>query len=227
VWAVASGRVPAGTTEVPIDVPSGRVVAQVHPGGEVSFRNVASYVLARDVPVVTERGPVRVDVSYGGAIYASVAASSLGLAVTPENYVDLIAVGREIKWALNETEWAHQRGDTRLDGVYATILYDDLGSTADGPHQRNVAVFADGQVDRSPCGSGTSARMALLAADGRLTEGQVLVHDSIIGTRFTGRLVGAGPDGVVTEITGSAFVTGESVFRLDPADSLGTGFTLR
>ena len=229
-WAVTSGRVPAaasGPTDVPIDVPSGRVVARVHQSGVVSFRNIGAVVLARDVEVATARGPVRVDVSYGGAIYASVPASALGLAVTPEHHNDLIALGREIKWALNETRWARHGGDTRLDGIYATILYDDLGQTSDGPHQRNVAVFADGQLDRSPCGSGTSARMALLAEDGRLAEGQVLVHESIIGTRFTGRLVGAAPDGLLTEVSGTAYATAESVFSLDPADALGTGFLLR
>ena len=102
-----------------------------------------------------------------------------------------------MKWALNDTDWARHPSDPRLDGIYGTILVDDLGQHADGPHQRNVTVFADGEVDRSPCGSGTSARLALLAADGRLGAGQVLRHDSIIGTTFLGRVVaevaGRGP----------------------------------
>jgi proline racemase/trans-L-3-hydroxyproline dehydratase len=237
-WAARSGRVeaaPDGETPVVIDVPSGRVTATVSRVGgvtrSVAFRNVPSYVVARDVEVATSRGPVRADVSYGGAIYASVPASAVGLAVTPEHYSDLITVGREIKWALNDHDVAQHPSDPRLSGVYGTIWYDDLGRTADGPHQRNVTVFADGEVDRSPCGSGTCARIALLADDGTLKEGDVLVHDSIVGTRFLGRLVeqttAEGRPAVVPEVRGTAFPTGEHVFVLDADDPVGTGFVLR
>jgi len=97
--------------------------------------------------------------------------------VTPEHYSELIAAGREIKWALNATGWATHAVDSRLSGVYATMIYDDLGDTAVGPHQRNLTVFADGQADRSPCGSGTSARLALLVADGRSNTAIVLLGD--------------------------------------------------
>jgi proline racemase len=233
VWAVQSGRVasdPDGETDVTIDVPSGRVVATVRcSGGEVTgvtFRNVPSYVIATAVPLATSRGTVPVDLSYSGAIYASAPAASLGLAVEPEHYAELAAIGREIKWALNESEWARHPSDARLSGVYGTILYDDLGDRADGPHQRNVTVFADGEVDRSPCGSGTGARVALLAAAGRLGPHQEFTHDSIIATRFTARAI-AHPDGVVPEVLGMAYKTGEHVFYLDTADPVGTGFLLR
>ncbi len=237
-WAVETGRVVAevnGTTDVTIDVPSGRVVARVTcmdgRVSHVSFRNIPSYVVARDVEVTTKRGPVRAGISYGGALYASVAASSVGLAVRPEDYADLVATGREIKWALNDTDWAQHPTDSRLDGIYGTILYDDLGRTEDGPHQRNVTVFADGEVDRSPCGSGTSARLALLADEGLITTGQVLTHASIVGTTFIGRVLGEaqadGRTGVLTEVEGSAYQTGTATFTLDPRDPLGTGFVLR
>ncbi|QUQ72465.1 proline racemase family protein [Kutzneria sp. CA-103260] len=232
-WAVRTGRVavaPDGVTDVVMDVPSGRVTAAVTCAGgivrRVAFRNVDAYVIGRDVELDTSFGTIRVDVSYGGAIYASVPASAVGLAVRPEHYAALTAAGREIKWALNATEWA-SHSDSRLGGVYATMFYDDLGDTATGPHQRNVTVFADGEVDRSPCGSGTSARMALLAADGRLSDGAVLRHDSIIGTTFAGRVVSVSDAGVGTEIEGTAYPTGECVFSLDPDDELGEGFTLR
>ncbi len=237
-WAVRTGRVaaaPDGTTEVTVDVPSGRVVARVAcRGGEiqsVSFVNVPSYVLARDLEVRTASGSVRADVAYGGAIYASVRAADLGLAVTPEHYPALIAAGREVKAALAGSPAARHPTDPRLSGIYGTILHDDLGPGPDGPRQRNVTVFADGEVDRSPCGSGTSARVALLAAAGELAEGQVLAHESIVGTHFTGRVVGRvradGRDAVLTEVEGSAFPTGEHRFVLDPRDPLGTGFVLR
>jgi proline racemase len=239
-WAVRTGLVaaaPDGDTDVVIDVPSGRVVARVTCAGgvisQVAFRNVASYVIARGVPVSTSAGEIAVDISYGGAAYASVAAASVGLRVSADHYAELIRLGREVKWALNDSEWARHPKDPRLDGIYGTILYDDLGETATGPHQRNVTVFADGEVDRSPCGSGTSARLVLLAADGRLPAGAELTHESIVGSRFTGRVISTTPGGAHgpteygTEVAGMAYATGSATFTLDPADPLGTGFTLR
>jgi len=229
-WAVESGRVAApedGEVSLAIDVPSGRVGARVRRSGgaiaSVAFRNVPAYVVARGV----RAGSYEADISYGGAFYASLPASAAGLSVTPEHYGDLVRVGREVKWALDATEHARHPTDDRLSGIYGTILYDDLGDTESGPHQRNVAIFADGEADRSPCGSGTSARMALLAADGRMPPGALLTHDSIVGTTFTARIVSAGPEGVVTEVEGMAYKTGEHRFVLDPRDPVGTGFVLR
>lgn len=233
-WAVANGLVVAPATgEVPvvIDVPSGRVTAVVTRVdgriAKVGFRNVASYVVARGIEVETARGTVLADISFGGAFYAFVRAESAGLAVTPEHYSALIALGREVKWALNDTEWARHPTDSRLDGLYGTILYDDLGRHERGPHQRNLTVFADGEADRSPCGSGTSARLALLAADGLVGPGETLRHDSIVGSTFWGRILEETGDGVITEIEGTAYETGRSTFTLDPDDELGTGFVLR
>jgi proline racemase len=234
-WAVESGRVPAepdGETVVTIDVPSGRVAARVRcrdgAVAGVTFRNVPAYVLARDVRV---DGSVTVDLAYGGAVYACVPASAFGLAVAPEHYADLIAAGRAVKRALAGSDLARHPSDDRLSGVYGTVLYDDLGDRPEGPYQRNVTVFADGEVDRSPCGSGTSARVALLAADGRLDGDRVLRHDSIVGTSFHARVAGRvrveGRDAVVSDVDGTAYRTGEHRFVLDPRDALGTGFVLR
>ncbi len=235
VWAVQSGLVtgnPDGVTPVPIDVPSGRVVARVHSTAgsitHVVFENVESYVIERGIRLDTSRGTVSVDLSYGGAIYASVSAASVGLTVQPDDYGDLIAIGREIKWALNDSSLAKHATDDRLSGVYGTILFDDLGDTADGVHQRNVTVFADGEVDRSPCGSGTGARLAILADEGRLREGQTLTHDSIVDTRFLGRFrPGTTPDTIIPEVEGMAYATGDHTFTLDQTDPVGTGFVLR
>jgi proline racemase len=238
VWAVDTGRVPAapdGETDVAIDVPSGRVHARVECRGgrveSVSFRNVPAYVLARSVPVETSHGSVEVDLSFGGAIYASLDAASVGLTVTADVYPDLVALGREVKRALDSGEHARHPSDERLSGLYGTIIFERLGTPPDGLHQRNVTVFADGEVDRSPCGSGTSARLALLHADGLLGEGSVLRHESIVGTEFQGRVVEAvraeGRDAVITEVDGLAFRTGEHRFVLDDRDPLGTGFVLR
>jgi proline racemase len=225
-WAVESGRVAAphdGEVDVTIDVPSGRVVARVRVRGgkveSVAFRNVPSYVVARGVPA----GEAEVDVAYGGAIYAFAPASAWGLRVVPDDLTDLIAVGRDVKRALERTEVARHPQDDRLSGIYGTVLYERL----DPLHHRNVAIFADGEVDRSPTGSATSARTALLVDDGTLAEGQTWRNDSIVGTTFFARAIGDAPGGLLTEVEGTAFRTGEHRFILDPRDPLGTGFVLR
>jgi proline racemase/trans-L-3-hydroxyproline dehydratase len=237
VWAVQTGKVkakPDGVTPVTIDVPSGRVVAHVKKVAGtiagVTFESVASYPVKRFVDVSTSVGRVAVDIAFGGALYASVEASALGLEVTPQNASSLRAIGREIKWALNDTEVSVHSADPRLSGIYGTIIFDDLGGTPDGLHQRNVTIFADGRIDRSPCGSGTAARLALLADAGRLGPGQVLTHDSIIGTRFIGRFrpaLGGEPGGaIIADVEGMAYRTGEGEFTLDKSDPVGTGFLL-
>jgi proline racemase len=232
-WAVDSGLVAApadGTAHVRIDVPSGRVTAAVHRAAgrttAVTFRNVPTAVAARNVLVHTSRGTVPVDLAHSGACYASVSAAALGLTVTPDRLPELTAIGREIRAALVDEPATRHPGDPRLSGVYGVILHEDLPPTSQGPSQRNVTVFADGQIDRSPCGSGTSARLALLADSGRMGPHDELRHESITGTVFTGRLAAFHPSGVVTEVTGTAHRTGEHRFVLDAEDSLGTGFLL-
>jgi proline racemase len=220
---------------VVIDVPSGRVTARVHRvHGQVTavdFVNVPSWVVDSDVPVTTSRGETRVSVAYGGAIYATLPAAQLGLSVTPENLDELIKLGREIKWALNDSKHAMHPVDRRLDGIYGTIWFDELGDADGQVHQRNVTVFADGEVDRSPCGSGTSARLAVLAAEARLPAGAVLRHDSIVGSTFIGTVLDAveadGRLAVIPQVTGMAYRTGEHVFSIDPRDPLVPGFVLR
>jgi proline racemase len=221
-----SGRVKApanGEAGVTIDVPSGRVIARVRCQAgvveSVTFRNVPAFVVARGV----HAAGVSVDVAYGGAMYASVPAASFGLRVVPEDLAELITAGREVKLALQGSDVARHPTDERLSGIYGTILYEHVSDL----HQRNVTIFADGEVDRSPCGSGTSARCALLADDGSLQAGHVFHHDSIIGTTFTARVVGSTEAGVITEVDGMAYRTGDHRFTLDPRDPLATGFVLR
>jgi len=228
-WALETGRLKAvePETRVVVDVPSGRLetVAAVSEGRveRVRFRNVPSYVEARGL----EAAGLVVDVAFGGAFYASVESP---LALQRESLPRLIELGRAIKRGLeSERAFVHPL-EPELRDIYGVVFFEGLDT---GPplRQRNVAVFADGEVDRSPCGSGTSARLALLDADGELARGAELVHQSIVGTEFVARVVGevevAGRPAVVTEVEGSAHKTGEHEFVLDERDELGPGFLLR
>ncbi|MER6333288.1 proline racemase family protein [Streptomyces sp. NPDC001034] len=243
-WAVASGRVPApadGLTDVVVDVPSGRVTASVRTSGgrveDVTFTNVASHVHARGVEVATSRGGVTVDIAFGGAMYAVLPAAAAGLRVRPEDVTEFIAVGREIRDALNAAGAAEHPRDSRLSGIYGTVFTEEVRLPrlrADGTrrlHQRNITVFADGEVDRSPCGSGTSARVALLADAGELSPGDELRHESVVGSlfraRITERTTAHGEPAVITAVTGTAHEVGTCRFTVDPRDVLLPGFVLR
>ncbi len=228
-WALETGRLEAAEpeTRVVVDVPSGRLrtVASVRDGRveRVRFTNVPSYVEALGLAAAG----LTVDVAFGGAFYASVESP---LPVRKESLPRLIELGREVKRELEaRTEYVHPL-EPELRDIYGVVFFELV---EDGPplRQRNVTVFADGEVDRSPCGSGTSARLALLDASGELPRGEELAHESIVGTVFSARVVGeaevAGRPAVVTEVEGSAHRTGEHEFVLAANDELGTGFLLR
>jgi proline racemase len=211
-------------TELAIDVPSGRlpVVASVE-GGRITgvrFRNVPAFVCAEGLEVES----LTADVAYGGAFYACIEAP---FAVERTNVPRFIDLGRRIKQALDaEHEIVHPL-EPELRDVYGVMFWQEEGEY----RQRNITVFADGEVDRSPCGSGTSARLALLDASGALPRGETLTHLSVIGTEFRARVVGddavGGRPAVITEIEGSAHLTGFHQFVLQPDDPLETGFLLR
>lgn len=237
-WAIESGHIESeGTSRrVVVDVPSGRLEtdAEIDESGRVtsvSFVNVPSYVTAWQIPVQLSAGVVGVDIAYGGAFYASINAADVGFSVQPENLGGLVAVAREVKGVLGKVSSVQHPIDDRLSGLYGTIFYEGLDNPGRGLRQRNVTVFADGEIDRSPCGSGTSARLAILDSLAELPRGEPLIHESVIGTEFTGEVIGdaevAGIHAVVTRVRGSAYKTGEAVFTLDPDDPLGLGFQLR
>jgi len=225
-WALDQGVVERvdGENHVVVDVPSGRLEtwAQVDRGRvrSVRFRNVPSYVWAGGLDV----GGRTVDVAFGGAFYASVEEK-----VKPGELPRLIELGRELKRRIESEHEVVHPVEPELRDVYGVIFWQD--ESEDPLTQRNVTVFADGEVDRSPCGSGTSARLALLDRSQRLPRGQELRHLSIVGSEFRGKVVGdaevAGIPAVVTEVEGTAHRTGEHTFELDPDDPLGEGFLLR
>ena len=238
-WALDSGRIRAvePETSVTLDVPSGRLAcrARVVAGvvEEVEFTNVPSFVAATAVQVDTSRGRLAVDVAFGGAFYGSMDPRSIGLDVSPANLPALIALQRELRPAIDAALDPSHPDEPELRGTYGIIFWQpEPGEAGAALVQRNVTVFADGEVDRSPCGSGTSARLALLDASGELPRGAVLRHRSIVDSVFHGRVSGDGPaiggrPSVVTEVSGSAYRTGRHTFELDPRDPLGAGFLLR
>ncbi len=225
-WALEEEVVPRseGDNHVVVDVPSGRLETWAHVERgrvrSVRFRNVPSFVRAEGV----ELAAGTVDVAFGGAFYASVEER-----VEPRELPRLIELGRELKRELEAWQEVVHPLEEELRDIYGVIFWQEEGE--EPLTQRNVTVFADGEVDRSPCGSGTSARLALLDRSGRLPRGEELRHLSIVGSEFSGRVVGdadvAGIPAVVTEVEGSAHRTGEHVFTLDPDDPLGEGFLLR
>ena len=234
-WVIDTGQVPLGgdVTRFCIDVPSGRlsVEASTVDGvvGEIRFTNVASWVSALDVPVVLADDTVTADISYGGAFYASVADGPI-VAARLDHF---IVRARAIKAALVQHSAVVHPDDARLSGLYGVIFHETLASssTEHGLHQRNVVVFADGEVDRSPCGSGTSARLAVLYARRLLSLDAILRHQGIVGTEFTGRVLTetstSDRPAVITQVGGRASRTGFHTFVLEPGDELGLGFQLR
>jgi proline racemase len=217
-WAIETGVVDG--PEVVLDVPSGRLrtVARIEEGrvASVRFRNVPAFVYGRGLSA----GGREVDVAFGGAFYASVEER-----VEPAELPRLIEAGRAIKAELEAKHVIVHPDEPELRDVYGVIFWQEEGMKP--LTQRNVTVFADGEVDRSPCGSGTSARLALLHDEGRLATGESLRHLSVVGSEFTGRVVEETPAGVVTEVEGSAHLTGRHEFVLEPDDELGEGFLLR
>jgi trans-L-3-hydroxyproline dehydratase len=220
--------------ELRIDAPAGRIVARPRRRDDrvasVAFENVPAYVEALDEVVdVPDLGRVRYDVAFGGAFYAYVDADALGLELTAARYRDLIDAGMRVKRAVAASREIRHPFERELSFLYGTIFTG--AAQTPGVDSRNVCVFAEGEVDRSPTGTGVSGRVALEHARGRLREGQPFVVESIIGTRFTGRVLREttyGPHrAVVPEIEGSAWITGRSEFVFAPDDPLAAGFILR
>ena len=233
---VETGIVPkeGANPEFTFNVPAGKVHARaiVENGRvrEASFRNVPSFLYLRDQQVeVTGIGPVRFDVAYGGAFYAFVEAEPLGLHLTPNDYPRLIDYGRRIKSAVAANFSITHPFEADLSFLYGTIF---TGPAVDsGHHSRNVCIFAEGEVDRSPTGTGVSARAAIHHARGELQLNQRITIESIVGSVMTVQAIEVtkfGPhEAVIPEVSGTASITGRNEFYFDPEDPFRKGFILR
>jgi trans-L-3-hydroxyproline dehydratase len=231
-----TGAVPAvePETTLRIDTPAGRVTARVRVAGgrvrSVAFENVPSFVFALDREVNAPGfGPVQYDVAFGGAFYAYCRAEDLGVGLSPENFRRLIEAGTAVKHAVLAALPIRHPIEPDLGFLYGTIITGPSQSRQ--AHSRNVCIFADGEVDRSPTGTGVSGRLAIEHARGRLQVGQAFVVESLLGTVYTGRILRTSSVGefaaVVPEIEGTAYLTGRSEFIIAPDDPLSNGFILR
>ncbi len=233
--AIDTGLVAASEPETTlrIDSPAGLVEAraQVRRGvaGDISFRNVPSFAADLDCVVETEFGPVTYDLGYGGAYYAVVDAEKVGVRCVPDDTRALIEAGIRIKRSIVATREIHHPTGDDLGFLYGVIFVEP--SPTAGVHSRNVCVFAEGEVDRSPTGTGVSARLAIHYARGEVEIGERIVIESLVGSRFGGCVVETARLGdreaVIPEVDGSAFITGLHEFLFDPDDPLSEGFLVR
>jgi proline racemase len=221
---------PAGTIRARAKLRAGRAGGAGGAGGveSVAFVNVPSFVLHGGLSVKLPARQVRADVAFGGAFYAIVDSEAVGLPIDAAHLPELRRVGMEIKHAIEAQQTIAHPLEPGLCGIYGTIF---TGPASDERADlRNVTIFAEAEVDRSPCGTGTAAVMAVIDAMGLVDSEKPFVHESLIGTRFTGRvvsrtLVGEYP-AIVPEIEGSAWITGEHTFLVDDADPLKEGFRI-
>ena len=222
-------------TELVLEAPAGlvRVRALCRDGKcvSVTFANVPSFVFALDQPVeVAGIGTLRVDVAYGGMIYALVDAESLGFALVPSEAADLVEVGECIKAAAAEQIPAIHPENADIHTINQTLFAGPLRASHDGKRSRNAVVVSPGRLDRSACGTGTSARLAVMHARGQISQGEPFAHESILGTEFTGEILGISKIGhfpaIHPVITGSAWISAFHQYVLDPTDPLPTGYRL-
>ncbi len=244
---IETGAVPVTepVTELALDTPAGlvRIRAEVR-GGKVTgvtFQNVPAFATHLDAVIeVPELGAVTVDVAWGGMFYVIAEAAPLGLTLTPDQGAEIARVGEMIKAAAREQLPVSHPENPAIEGITISQLWGP--ATHASATRRNAVVVSTGQldwqrpmtwtgaIDRSPCGTGTCAAMAALHAKGRLGLGDELVHEGILGTLFTGRLVAETRVGdcpaIVPTLTGQAWITGFAHYVLDETDPFPEGFTV-
>jgi proline racemase len=219
-------------TVIRLDTPAGLVVAEVNVkdghAERVRLRNVPAFVSELDGTVeVDSLGPISYDMAFGGNFYALIPAASIGIAPRPENAQALISCGLKVIHAIARAAAPVHPVDPAIRGCKHVVFYEP---GENGAHARNATAIHPGWLDRSPCGTGTSARMAQLYARGELPLHREFINESIIGSRFAGRLVDELEIGalrcVIPEVAGRAWITGMGQYLLDPSDPFPAGFSL-
>ena len=217
-------------TTIKMDTPAGLVEGEVRVEGsktkEVSLVNIPSFSYKRNIELdVPGIGRIKLDISFGGSFFAIVHASELSLKVDLKNKDELIDCGLKIRKAINRTIEVEHPVLTHINKVDLVEIYDKT----DNPKAdyKNVVIFGKGQIDRSPCGTGTCAKLANMYSKGNISIGEEFVYESITGTLFKGRVMAEtrveGIDAVVPEITGQAFITGINKYVIDESDPLKYG----
>lgn len=197
--------------------------------GEITLRNVESFSYMRDVNIQTDRfGDINVDLAYGGTFYAIVSAKDVGLEIVPKETREIVKYGEILRESIQEqVKIMHPKGSS-----LAKVLQIQFTAPPTHPnaHMKNVVIVPPAGIDRSPCGTGTSARMADLFAKGELHIGDEFVHESIIGTLFRGKIIGESREGgypaIIPEVTGKAYVTGFQQLVVEDEDPFKRGFIL-
>jgi proline racemase len=224
------------SVDIRYDTPAGPVQARAHLAHHgdavrvqsVAFRNVASFVFEPSLLVTVAGRKIPVDVAFGGAFYAIVDSEAAGVPIDAAHLPELRKLGMIIAREVEKLRRVVHPNDAGLEGIYGTIF--TAPAQLPDAHLRNVTIFADAEVDRSPCGTGTAAVMAVLNDMGLLLDDVPFVHESIVGTTFRGRVVDRVEIGeksaIVPEIEGAAWITGEHTFLIDGDDPLKAGFRL-
>src|SRR4051812_45366048 len=234
--ALSGNATKATSAEIRYDTPAGQVQARAHLAhhgdnvrvDSVAFRNVASFVYEPSLMVPIGNRKIPVDIAFGGAFYAIVDSEAAGVPIDSAHLPELRKLGMAIAREVERIRRVVHPNDPGLEGIYGTIF--TAPAQLPEAHLRNVTIFADAEVDRSPCGTGTAAVMAVLNDMGLLLDDVPFVHESIVGTTFRGRVVErlelGEKSAIVPEIEGAAWITGEHSFLIDGDDPLKSGFRL-
>ena len=236
--AIETGMIARGDGElkkVVLDTPAGLVCCRAYLGEgekvtEVAFENVESFLYKENQKLsIPKIGEITFDITFAGSFFVLVDAKELGLKVSPENTLKLTELGLKIRDVVNENIKVQHPTLPHIKTVDLVEIYDE--PTHPEATLKNVVVFGKGQVDRSPCGTGTCAKIATLYAKGELKQDEKFVYESILGTLFEGRAVREARVGkfnaIIPEIKGSAYMTAFTNFLFDPEDPLVNGFILK
>jgi proline racemase len=220
-------------TKIKLDTPAGLVEVSVNVkdnvARDVSFKNVPAYIFGQDIEIITEDfGKIKVDIAYGGNPYIILPADDLGLELVPENGSEIVKIGNKIKAEVNARVDFYHPEKSYINEI-THVMFTGKPNLKDSD-TKNAVVLPPGAIDRSPCGTGTSARLANLYYRNKIKKGETLVFESIIDTVFKGKVLEETKVGefkaVIPEITGRAYVTGLNQWVIDPEDPIREGFLL-